>query len=230
MAIAILVPPAFAGLDPVNGMPGFWIDAATPGGWQATGDPDFGVDLQAIDANTVDAFNDGSGFSGTSSAVYFEDVGDIPPTATILSVQLVVNFDVVGIGMQDANSPFNIQQGAIPTVSLIGADADDFTGAGTFLSVVMTANPATAAPWTYDDLYGQPLPFSDPHGFQGWWGLSVFGGSTSPVGTQQYLLNYVALEVVFDDAGPVTPTNWTMDAAFVTGGKGTREFGARRIT
>lgn len=223
MGTATLIPPAFAGLDPIDGPPGFWTIGVTTGSWATSGVADIGIDLQAIDANTVIANNDGSGVS-SNGALYFEDLGDIPPGSQIESVQLVVDLTAVGIKMVEAF----YYAGAFAVVSLIGADTDDFTGSGTFSSVVMTENPGTLAPWTYDDLYGETS--SSPKGFQGWWGLQSPGGTSSPVGTQAYALNYMALIVEWSAGGPSDPTNWTMDAVFATAGKGSREFGMRRKT
>lgn len=232
MATAILIPPAFSGLDPVNGAPAFWSVGPLVGQWTPVGDSDIGVDLQAIDANTVNASQDGSSGVNASSAIYFEDSGAIPAMSGIQSVTLVINFDVIGVDMTNAESPFNLQWGAGAgnAVPLVGANTDDFTGSGTFISAVMTINPSTGVDWTYDDLYGQPLPFSDPHGFQGWWGINCNTGSGSDPTTAQYNLNYVALSVEYGGTPSVTPTNWTMDAVFVHSGKGTREFGMRRKT
>jgi hypothetical protein len=140
-------------------------------------------------------------------------------------VQLVVDLDAVGMKMTEAF----FYVGAFAFVSLVGADTDDFTGAGTFSSVVMTLNPGTAAPWTYDDVFGDP-DSSGPTGFQGWWGVQATGGTTSPVGTQAYALNYIALVVEWSAGGPVEPTHRTMQSVFVAAGKAFREFGIRRIS
>ena len=56
----------------------------------------------------------------------FDNTGAIPPTATIESVQLVVDLDAVGMKMTEAF----FYVGAFAFVTLVGADTDDFTGAG----------------------------------------------------------------------------------------------------
>src|ERR1700674_32345 len=163
-----------------NDLNGFWpIKANTSARWEPVGTTDIGAALATSgDGKSMTAQNNGTGVS-PQSAIVFADAGAIPNTATITSIQVVIGLNCKDVDLSSVGMPLGQAWGAfIAGVPWTGAAfTNDFsTGAGfhTYTSDVMTTNPSTGLAWVFADLYGQPLaPFTQPKGFQGWWGFAT---------------------------------------------------------